>query len=160
MDSIKKWTLLISAVAVISGILLSVLPEGKLKGAYKALTGVILLYAFLYPMLSGNTIDFNVDDFLSDNYEISENIDKYALSAVISSAEKAIKELIDEEIKKNNINCEIKVQCSEEKGEIIIDSLCFTGTLTKEEKTQVINIAKSLGFREDAIIFIGESDEQ
>lgn len=160
MDSIKKWTLLISAVAVISGILLSVLPEGKLKGAYKALTGVILLYAFLYPMLSGNTIDFDVADFLSDNYEISENIDKYALSAVISSAEKAIKELLEGEIKKNNINCEIKVQCSEENGEILIDSLCFTGTLAKEEKTQVINIAKSLGFREDAIIFIGESDEQ
>lgn len=160
MDSIKKWTLLISSVAVISGILLSVLPEGKLKGAYKTLTGMIILYAFLYPMLSGNTIDFNVDNFLLDNYEISENIDKYALTAVISSAEKAVKELLDEEIKKKNINCEIKVQCSEEKGEIIIDSLSLTGILTKEEKTQVINIAKSLGFSEDKIIFTGESDEQ
>lgn len=155
MESVKKWTLLISAVAVVSGILLSVLPEGKLKKAYKTLTGVILVYAFFYPVVSGYYVDFSVKDFLSDNYEISENIDKYALSAVISSAQKAIRELLEDELQKKNIHSSITVECGESEGEIKIISVSFSDLLTKEEKNEVIDICINFGIDEDIIKFIG-----
>lgn len=160
MEEIKKWTLLISAVAVISGVLLSVLPEGKLKKAYKTLTGVILVYAFLYPLVSGHYIGFTMNEFLSDNYEISENIDKYALSAIISSAQKAIKELIESELEKKSIESKVTVQCTESGGEIKVTSVSFLDDLSDTIKSKVIDICLSFGIDKDIIKFTGESDEQ
>lgn len=160
MEEIKKWSLLISAVAVISGVLLSVLPEGKLKKAYKTLTGVILVYAFLYPVVSGHYVNFTVSEFLSDNYEISENIDKYALSAVIGSAQKAIKELIENELEKKSISSKVTVECTEKDGEVKIASVSFLDNLSEEEKDEVIDICLSLGIDEKIVKFTGERNEQ
>lgn len=160
MDKIKRWTLIISAVSVVSGILTWILPEGKLKGAYKTLCAVVIVYAFLYPIASNSRVDFSVSEFLIDNYEVSEKVDKYALSALIGSAENAIEELLSEEIKSMDIDCKVKASCMEENGEIKVSALTFIGTLSKQQISDVTSLAVSLGFDKDIIAFTGENDEQ
>ena len=90
MDEVKKWAITISGVSILSGIISSLLPEDSYKKLFRFIAGVFLLYAVLQPLFGRNSIDFNIGDYLSDNYEVSDNIDKYAKSAMLSSAEKAI----------------------------------------------------------------------
>lgn len=160
MDKVKQWVLLISAVSIVSGVLISLLPKGKLKGAYKSLVGVVLVYAFLYPFLDIKSLDISIDEYLSNNYEVSENIDKYALSAMISSAEKAIEDIVKDELEKMNIKYGVKAECTLNESEIKLEALNFEGSLEEDEKELIINAMKKLGFDKGVISFTGEKDEE
>ena len=159
MDKIKQWTMMVSAVSVISGVLISLLPQSSHKNLFKTITGLVLIYAFLQPIISGEGIDFNINDFLIDNYSVSNEIDKYALSSVVSSAEKAIADIIEDEAVKFGIVCECKCECKVENEQIIVESLSVRPTLDENEREKIEEIAESVGLSKNIIVFAGEKDE-
>ena len=73
MDKIRQWTLTISAVSVISGVLVSLMPKCSNKNLYKVISVIILIYAFMQPFTGTMGINFNLTDYLSDNY-LNKNI--------------------------------------------------------------------------------------
>lgn len=160
MERIKQWAILVSAVSIVSGVLISLLPKGKLKAAYKSLVGVIMVYALLSPIFGTKGLDFSVEEYLSNNYEVSENVDKYALSAMISSAEKAIEGLLDDELRKNNLIADVEVKCVLEDDAIKPESIVFNGTLSENDKKAIMQFSEELGFEKQTISFTGESDEK
>ena len=97
MNEIRQWVLTISAVSIISGILISLVPKSSHKNLYKTITGLVLVYTFFQPFIDSKDIDFNINDYLFYNYSVSENADKYAQASIIRSAEKAIEEILIEE---------------------------------------------------------------
>lgn len=157
MDKIKQWTLTVSAVSVISGILLSLVPGGKLKPAYKTLVSILLVYTFMLPVISSLSLDFNIEDYLKDNYKVSENFDKYALENAVSSAEKAVKETLNNYFKSQDIQCDFIVQCDINDGEISVGKIYI---ISREEKSKIISLMKEIGFEEEIIEFKGDTDEQ
>lgn len=160
MEKIKQWAILVSAVSIVSGVLISLLPKGKLKAAYKSLVGVIMVYALLSPIFGTKGLDFSVDEYLSNNYEISENIDNYALSAMISSAEKAIVDILKDELSEKNIIADVEAKCVLENDEIKLESIVFYGEFSENHKEVIISLAEKLGFEKQTISFTGESNEK
>lgn len=156
MDKIKNWALTVSAVSIISGVLLTLLPKGAHKRFYQVLTCIVLIYAFIQPFAVSDGLDFNLESFLKDNYSVSSNIDSYANSAVITSAEKAIEELLADETKAQNQNCVFDCRCKIENNEIVLEALTVKSTSENYDREAVCEIMESLGFSRDKIIFEGE----
>ncbi len=159
MDKIKQWTLIISAVSIVSGILLSLIPKGNLKPAFKTLSTVILVYAFFLPLIDTNGVDFSIDEYLNDNYEVSESLDKYAKQSIISSGEKAVEDLLADSAEKEGVECEFKVTCEVTDSEMIISKITVRGEVSENEKNIIRRIGSQLGFDEAVIEFEGEADE-
>ena len=95
INKISQWALTISGVSVVSGILFILLPQNSHKKMFRTIISIVMIYAALQPFAGTNAFDFDISDFIKDNYQIREDIDKYALSGMLRSAEKAIEEAID-----------------------------------------------------------------
>lgn len=160
MEKIKQWAILVSAVSIVSGVLISLLPKGKLKAAYKSFVGVIMVYALLSPIFGTKGLDFSVDEYLSNNYEVSENIDNYALSSMISSAEKAIVDILKDELSEKNIIADVEAKCVLENDEIKLESIVFYGEFSENHKEVIMSLSEKLGFEKQTISFTGESNEK
>lgn len=156
MDKIRQWTLTISAVSILSGILLSIIPKGKLKPAYKTLVSIILVYSFMLPFINSFSIDINVSDYLKDNYKVSENLDKYALENTVSSAEKAVEEALGDYFAAKKLECKFSVECSVSENEIKVQKVTVR---SNEKKEKILALIHELGFDESAVEFIGDINE-
>ena len=159
MADMKKWALIISAVAIVSGVLSALVPEGKMKKAYKTLGAVVMIYAVLLPLINSDVIDFRIDDYLQDNYEVSEKMDKYARQAIVNSAEKAIEDLLYESAEEKGLSCKFKAQCDVIDEKIIVSSVNVTGAKTQSQKDLISDIVVGLGFKKETIVYSGENDE-
>lgn len=159
MDKIKEWAVVISAVSVISGVLLSVVPEGKLRPAYKTLISIVLVYCIMLPLINSWSIDFSFEEYLRDNYEVSENYDKYALQSVISSAQKAVEETLSEYSEEINIPCNFDVKCEFSEEQVFVSEIAVIGADTAEIKDKITAMIIELGFEKEIIKFKGEADE-
>ena len=158
-DQIKQCTLVISAVSVVSGVLISLLPKSSHKNLYKTITGLVLIYAFMMPVIGQNVIDFNFEDFLHDNYSVSSDIDKYALASIVDSAEKAIENIMNDEARKQNIQCEFRCRCEISDNQLAIEKISVKSDLNESERERVKNIAESFGFDKSSVEFEGEDNE-
>lgn len=156
MNEIKQWATMISSVSVISGVLICVLPKSSHKNLFKTITGIVLLYAVITPIIGADGIDFNIEDYLKDNYSVSESIDKYALSSVVDSAEKAIEEILLKEAQRVNIPCSFICECDVEDDKIVLTALTVTPELSDENMKIIEEFAVSLGFDKSIISFEGE----
>ena len=159
MDKIRQWTLTLSAISIISGLILVILPQGTNKKLFKVIVSVIMIYAALQPIIGMEGIDFNIGDYLKDNYRVSENIDKYALSAMINSAEKAIENLLAEKAEEMNLNFTFSCVCSEADGEISVEKIIVSPKADENEKEIIESIIESLGFDKSIIIYEVEGNE-
>ena len=156
MNEIKQWATMISSVSIISGVLICVLPKSSHKNLFKTITGIVLLYAVITPIIGADGIDFNIEDYLKDNYSVSENINKYALSSVVDSAEKAIEEILLKEAQRVNISCSFICECDVEDDKIVLTALTVTPELSDENMKIIEEFAVSLGFDKSIISFEGE----
>ena len=156
MDNIKQWVVTLSAISIISGVLISLLPKSSHKTLYKSLTAIIMVYAVLQPLTYTKKLQLNIDDYLYENYSISNSLDDYAISSVVDSAETAIENLFIEEAEKLEIDCNFQCSCEEKNNEITVTKLTVTPKLTPEDIEEIYNIAKSLGVNTEVIVFEGE----
>lgn len=159
MDKIKQWTLTLSAISIISGLILVILPQDTNKKLFKVIVSVVMIYAALQPIISMKGIDLNIGDYLKDNYQVSENIDKYALSAMINSAEKAIENLLAEKSEELNLKFTFSCVCSETDGEISVEEIIIFPKADENEKEILESIIESLGFDKSIIIYEVEGNE-
>lgn len=156
MDKISKWTLTISAVSIMSGILLFIVPKSSQKNYFKVIVSIILIYSVMQPIIGSKGIDFNVGDFLSDNYQVSENLDKYALNSMTRSAEKAIEDLLETSAFEQKLTCTFKCECAVVNNEIVVKIISVRSLSENYDKDTAIDIVTDFGFDESVIIFEGE----
>lgn len=156
MDEVKKWAVTVSAVSIISGVVSSMLPENSHKNVFRFVAGVVLVYAILQPLISKNTVDFNIEDYLGDNYEVSENIDKYAQSAMLNSAEKAIEDIFLDFAQNSGTTFEVDCVCSIDNGNVVIDEIRIINCSSEESISLVRQFARESGFDENVLIIAGD----
>lgn len=159
MDKIRQWTLAVSAISILSGILTSILPDNGYKKYFKVVSGIILIYAIIQPLSGSNGFDFKIDDFLKDNYMVSEEIDKYAVSSMINSAERAIEDLFYDKAEENNINCEFKCTCFLYNNQISVKNIKVISDISEYDKSLIEDWIISFGFDKSILFFAGEDDE-
>ncbi|MBO5936062.1 MAG: hypothetical protein J6Q79_00435 [Clostridia bacterium] len=156
MDKIRQWTLSVCAVSIISGLLMSVLPKSSQKSFCKVIVSVMMLYTVMHPVISSNGIDFSIDDFLSDNYQLSETYDKYARSAMIKSAEKAIADTLKNKAYELGIDCNFTCECIEENEQITVTRITVAKCNDADSKDKITGMIYDSGFKETDIVFEGE----
>ena len=156
MDKIRQWTFTISTVSIISGLLLSVVPKSSQKNLFKVIIAIVLIYAVLQPAINSKGVDFRIDDFLSDNYQVSESLDKYALSSIIKSAEKAIEDVLQDKAEALNINCRFECDCEMINEEIVVKQINIYSSESSESLSRISEIISGLGLDSSYIVFKGE----
>ena len=156
MDKINNWALTVSAVSVISGLLLYIVPKSSQKKYFRVIVTIILVYASFLPFVSAEGIDFNIGDFLSDNYQVSEKLDKYALNSMVQSAEKAIENLLTDKAEKAGFTCRFECNCEIINDDISVKSVIAFTENVDTRKQEIIGIIADLGFSESILVFEGE----
>lgn len=156
MDEVKKWAITVSAVSIISGVLSSLLSENTYKNLFRFIAGIVLVYAVLQPLIGRNSIDFNIKDYLKENYEVSENIDKYAQSAMLDSAEKAIEDMFSDYAKSKGIDLKIDCSCKLYNNNITVDEIKVTKCVPKENMNMIKQFATESGFDKSVLFFTGD----
>lgn len=160
MNGNKSWIISISLVSIINGIIESFLPDGKYKKMFRFSVGIILLYVIIQPLTGINAVNFSIDNYLSDNYEISENIDIYAQKAIVSSAEKAIEDMFIDFARDHNINYKVKCICSVSEDQISIDKIYITDYKPADAYKTILTFAVSSGIDKNKLIFKGGKNEE
>ncbi len=159
MNDMRQWTLILSSILILSGLLLALLPQSTHKNIFKVIISILLVYASLLPFIGSRGIDFRISDFVKDNYQVSENMDKYALSAMVRSAEKAIENILTEKAESENLKLDFKCYCEIANDEIEIKKISVSPTPDKTAINTLENIIVSLGFETSVLCFEGEDDE-
>lgn len=159
MDKIKQWALILSLISIISGLILAVVPYSTHKKIFKTVISVIMIYSALQPLIGIKGVNFNIDDYLKDNYDTSCEMDKYALRAMISSAERAVEDLLSEKAESAGLNLIFDCRCYENNGEIKIERIYISPPVDETLKGEVDNIIESTGLDKHLITYIGDSYE-
>lgn len=158
----KSWIITICVVSVVSGILSCVMPRSSAKKAFQYVCSVVLVYAVLYPFISGS---FEFPDlekiFGSDkadtSYEFSSKSEEVYLiaaqSGCISAAENVLKEI-------NIAYDEVTAHCVTDDGEIILKKISVFGSYSQEQKEQIKKALYKTFPEKTVIEFEGGTDEQ
>ena len=159
MSDIKQWAVNLSVISILSGLLLALLPQSTHKKVFKVVVSILLIYASVLPFIGSKSIDFNLSDYMKDNYQVSENTDKYALSAMVRSAEKAIENILTEKAESKNLNMKFKCRCEIVGDEIEIKKIFVSPMPDTPTIEKLENIIVSMGFEASVLYFEGEDDE-
>ncbi len=127
MGAIKSWAALAAVTAVVSAVFVSLLPQGKMKNAFLALVGVVLLCALISPLSAKSKSGFDVfEDYSSMLRKNEESYQRKSEEAAVSVAEKGYENALRQSFFQNGIEArKIKVKCksdcSAEKAEITLE---------------------------------------
>lgn len=159
MEKIRQWTIMLSSVAVVSGVLVALLPKSSHKNLYKVIVSIVLIYALLLPLTEAYDFDFNISDYLRDNYAVSENIDMYAQNTLLRSAEKTINGILSDESLKADISCEFITECEVVDSNVEVIRITVNNVADESKKSKIVELIVTLGFDEKIIVFAGEEYE-
>lgn len=159
MEKIRQWTIMLSSVAVVSGVLVALLPKSSHKNLYKVIVSIVLIYALLLPLTEAYDFDFNISDYLRDNYAVSENIDMYAQNTLLRSAEKTINDILSDEALKADISCEFITECEVIDSNVEVIRITVHNVADESKKSKIGELIVALGFDEKIIVFAGEEYE-
>ncbi len=100
MDTIKGWTALIAATAIISAVFTALLPPGKTKTAFMTLVGVVIVCAVISPFASkaGTDFDFfeDVQSFGKTDGEYQKQSENAAKKVAENGYETAVRRKLEE----------------------------------------------------------------
>lgn len=159
MDKNKQWILAVSAISIISGVLLYIVPESSQKNIFKVVTSVILIYAVIQPIVSFKGVDFNLEDYLTDNYQVSESFDRYAVDTMKKSAEKTIESMLAEKSSEQGLDCSFECKCTVTDGRLEVETITIKLLNNDNSQEKIINICTALGFKKSVLIFEGGLNE-
>ncbi|MGN0485620.1 MAG: hypothetical protein ACI4GB_00120 [Acutalibacteraceae bacterium] len=160
MDKVEKWCLMICAVSVFSGILISVIPDGRIKNAFRVLTSLILLYSILSPLFGISAGDIDFEGVFRTQQEKEEELRSYSAEAAAEAAGKAISETIVKKCAERGliITCETVCEITESAAEIKIVTVYSADTDAKKEILR--KICGELEISDQVLRFVGDEDEQ
>lgn len=95
MEAIKGWAALIAATSIVAAVFLALLPEGRMKGAFSSLVGIVFVCALLSPFSEKKGFDFDFEGGLfaltEANAEYLKQNSKAATAVAQNGYENALK---------------------------------------------------------------------
>ncbi len=138
METIKTWTALVAATAMAAAVFLSLLPRGKLRGAFSFLSGVLVLCAALSLFSSFEKPDFDFLSAFSDMSQSAELYEKKSAQAALAVAKSGYENAVREALEKKSFSCRsVSVECNDE-FELESVSVVLDGAFDKKEIEAVI----------------------
>lgn len=160
MEKIKSQIILITFVTIVSTVLLCVVPQGKMRNAFKLLCAVVIIYSVVSPLVNFDfdSLDFDsLLDFSSESESFSDEADNAALIAANEGYSDAAEKLL----LKNNLKVSrIESECAIRGETIVLEKMTVYCNYNKSEKSQAEKVLAELKNENTEIEFvIGESDE-
>lgn len=158
MEDIKQWCLMISAVSIISGIILYLVPSCKLKGAYSFLSSILLVYTLITPSCDNFLTDFDLSDYFNNDTvieEFSDNTFMPAESIVNSEIAKSIRKLLQD----NGFDAECTVISTIEKDSLNINEISISGKFSNDEKSYITELLSDYKTKNTKINLVGDVNE-
>ena len=157
MNDFTLWLKISSVSAVVSAIFMAVVPENKLKSAYKVISTFIVIFSLFSAVFSLELTD--VDLFTGDMKEsvsLSEKTDEM----LIKEGERLLDGILNEKLleKGFDLRCESELVFYEER--LKPEKIRVYGSLSSEEKEQVMEIIHDTLKEESEVIFAKEDNEE
>lgn len=159
MNDVKQWCMLISAVSIVSGIIMSIIPESKLKKVYNCLVTVLLVYVFILPLIKEEKYDFDFKSYLKQNEEVSKEFSDKSFLPAESVINSEIGESIERRLKENGFDADCTVKCTVGQNNFSVDKI--TVLIADDfSKNEIINdILKEYTTALTKIEFVGDKNE-
>lgn len=144
MHDLKYWCRALCIIVIISGVLLSFIPDSKLNNSYKALVSLMIIYMLISPFSNSNSID-SLASFSDYTSGITE--DELLLndsSLVLDCAENLLNTTLNDALRKAALDAECKTHIKENKNEAYISKIDVYGNLAENEETEVVYIIKGI----------------
>lgn len=113
MGTVKSWAALAAVTAVVSAVFVSLLPTGKMKNAFSALVGVILICALISPFMQDTKIDSDLfDDYSAALEEDGDRFRKKSEETAVIVAQKGYENAVRERLIQDRLKAEsVNVVC-------------------------------------------------
>lgn len=159
MNEVKQWCILISTTAIASGVLISVIPTGKLKNVYNTLVSMLLIYSFLLPLISEEKFSFDFSSYLKQNEAVSESFQQSLYLPAQRVAKSEIEKSIEQHLKTNGFETKCLVECSITKDSFSIDEISIEIFSFDADKSKIEALLKDYVTESTKIEFVGEKNE-
>lgn len=137
MDKLQLWCKGFSAVTIISGVLLALLPSGKLTSSFKTLTAIILTVMFVSPLVDIKNTDLYALNIFDDK-KLSEVSDEVNCNQYLF-AERTVENEIDKLLNNSGLNISCDVIISDTDKNFLIEKIIINGKYDETEKSLIEN---------------------
>ena len=155
MDKISLWIKMCAVCVVISAVFTVIVPESKLKDAYKTLCSLIMLFAFFSVLTSGKNIDVKHSDFYTDN---SESISEKTNELLIDEGEKMMNNLIENKLYEGGVKAECKTEMHFSDDTMEIQRIYLYGSFSDIEADKAKRIIYDYLEKECEVIFAKKNE--
>lgn len=143
MDKLSLQIKIVCLVSILSGVLSSVIPGGKMKSAYLSLCGVVLISSMIVPFKNYDMKDFSFISY--DEKKTSENLELEQRTAEVMIYEKVVSDALKSNLEKKGITADVTAKGEAQGEEIRITAITVEGVLESQQK-QEIEIMLENGF--------------
>ena len=150
MEKISLWVKFCSVCAVVSAVFIAIVPECKLKNAYKTLCALIMLVAFFSVFTTADKSGFNSFDLNRDN---SSEISKKTEELLVTEGEKMMDRFIENKLYSENIEAVCKSEMQFIDDRLKISRIYLYGSFSEEEKDRAKRIIGQCLEEECEVIF-------
>ena len=161
MSKIALWCKTIAVIAIVSSLIMLILPESKSKKTFRGLISLIIIYVIINPFADSGP-DFSLVysfDEKNNTSKLKESFENYEKYPLIITAEDETEKYIDEILKKIGVDGEGEVRCDYVDENIIINEVVIRGNFSSENKRIIKDEIKKICTEETLIIFSGADNE-
>ena len=155
MDKMSLWIKMCAVCAIVSAVFTVIVPESKLKDAYKTLCSLIMLFAFFSVLTSGKNIDVKHSDFYTDN---SESISEKTNELLIDEGEKMMNNLIENKLYEGGVKAECKTEMYFSDDKMEIQRIYLYGSFSEKETDKAKRIIYDYLEKECEVIFAKKNE--
>lgn len=154
MEKIKSQIIIIVIVTIVSTVLLCVVPQGKLRSAFKILCALVIVYSIIAPFAS---FDFDSLDFdsLFEKEEQRELYSNQSNDAALMAANEGFERAAEGLLKENGYEIEsIEAECAIEEDEVILKRLTIYGPFKSDEQSKLSEILRQITGENTEIVYV------
>ncbi len=146
---------LVCIVSITAGVLMTVIPGGKLKGSFVSLCAVITVSAMVLPFKDADIADITAFDSVVT--ESSDSLNEKTRQAQKQIYESALASATQENLKNEGISADVSVYCEEYGDSFTVSAVNIKGDFTAEEISRINDIL-SVGFPSVEIVYQEAAD--
>lgn len=154
MEKISLWIKICSVCAVVSAVLTSLVPEGRLKNTYKIICALVMLFAFFSFFSSERSVDLS----FSDNAEAEISMSEKNEEILVDEGERMMNNIIENKLYEGGIEGECKTEMSMIDDTLKYDRIYLYGRFSEGEKEKAKEIIHNLIKEECEVIFVNNNE--
>ncbi len=156
MEKLTLWIKISSVAAVVSAVTLALIPESKLKNAYRTICTLIVVFSLFSALAS---VDISEFDFSDTEEAISDSVEEKSDELLIKEGEELISSYLSGKLKDNGFDLKCKSKLQEVKSELRISKVTVYGKVSEGEKAEIIKLINENAKEEIKVIFSDGYDE-